>query len=482
MQVSATLSTAAGSHGWLAQRDFRNAHIHMIGVGGSGMAGLAAMLLNHGAVVTGSDRSASAALERLAERGARITTRQGPQAVPADAEIVVYSAAIPEDHPELAAARSRGLRTCKYAHLLGAMMTRYEGIAISGTHGKSTTTACLAFVLQQAGLRPNFVVGAESVQLGGGSGAGGGPHFVAEACEYQRSFLNLQPRYAVVLNIEEDHLDFYPDMAAIRQAFKDFVRLLPENGLLVMNGHDAAYYELVESAGCPAESFGLTDGFTWQACELELVGGRYAFTVKHRGTPLGRVRLALAGRHNVLNALAVIALAQRCGVGWEALAAALREFTGAQRRLELCGEAGGVTVADDYAHHPTEIRATLAAARERFAPKRVWCVFQPHQHSRTRFLLSDFALSFALADKVVVPDIYFVRDSQRDRELVCAQDLVDRICGCGGDATHIASFHQIANYLTERLEPGDLVLTMGAGDIWKVADELVQRLRGNLPG
>lgn len=465
--------------------ELEHLRIHLVGIGGCGMSALAALLLRRGTRISGSDRADSQVLSQLVESGAAITTVQRAESVPGNADLVVTSAAIPPNHPELMEARRRGLPVFKYAELLGAVMARYEGVAISGTHGKSTTTAWLTYVLRRAGLDPNFVVGATVGQLGGSSGVGVGRQFIAEACEFDRSFLNLRPRHAAILNIEEDHLDCYADLQAIRTAFGEFARLVPEDGTLVLNGHDpqcALLSAELQAAGRTAPlTFGYDPTFTWSAVAVRLTEGTYSFEVCHRGKVLGRVQPLLAGRHNVLNALAVIALAERCGVTWTALQPGLVEFRGADRRLELRGEVEGVRILDDYAHHPTEIRATLQAARERFSPRRLWCVFQPHQHSRTRFLLSDFAQSFSQADHVLVPDIYFVRDTQRDRELVSAEDLVREIRARGGDAQYLPQFEALSAQLAEAARPGDVVITMGAGNIWKVADELVARLRGHLP-
>ena len=461
--------------------DFERRRIHFVGIGGCGMSGLAALLLRRGAHVTGTDARPSTEIARLVARGASITTQQRAEAVPTDVDFVVASAAIPFDHPELIEARRRGLAVYKYAQMLGAVMSRFDGIAIAGTHGKSTTTAWLTFVLRHAGLDPSFVVGASIEQLGGGSGDGAGHHFVAEACEYDRSFLNLRPQRAAILNIEEDHLDCYKDLHAIRDAFAEFATHVASGGLVVMNGGDRRCRSIAAGLAARVQFFGTDVDCAWRPVDIALEGGVYAFTIQHQGAPLGRVRLGLAGRHNVDNACAVIALAHDCGVTWELLRTGLAEFHGARRRLELRGEAAGVRVLDDYGHHPTEIRATLKAARERCAPHRLWCIFQPHQHSRTRFLLKDFAQSFADADKVLVPDIYFVRDSQREKELVSSEDLVREIRARGGDATYMPHFAAIVEQLVRDTRPGDVVLTMGAGNIWKVADELVQRLGGNLP-
>lgn len=465
----------------LAPDAIQKQHVHLIGIGGCGMSGLAAMLLKRGARVSGTDAVASAELARLAERGAKVTTHQRAEDLPSDADLVVVSAAIPADHPERRAAARRGLKIIKYAELLGMLMAPCHGIAISGTHGKSTTTAWLAYTLKQAGLDPSFVVGATVAQLGGGSGVGDGPYFVAEACEYDRSFLNLRPRQATILNIEEDHLDCYDELSAIRAAFAEFARCVPPDGLLVVNGDDANCRLI--TAGLPAEvqTFGTTDGVAWQAAKLDIEDGYYTFDVRYGGQLLGRTRLGIPGRHNLYNALATVAHARACGVSWEQTAHTLATFRGAHRRLELRGVAGGIRVLDDYAHHPTEIRATLQAVRERYTPRQLWCVFQPHQHSRTRFLLEDFARSFSAASEVVVPDIYFVRDSERERERISATDLVERITGQGGRARYLGDFGAIVELLAARARPDDVVITMGAGNIWKVADELVQRLGGHLP-
>jgi UDP-N-acetylmuramate--alanine ligase len=455
--------------------------VHLIGIGGCGMSGLAAMLLKRGAQVSGTDAVASLDLARLAERGAKVTTRQEGEDIPEQVDLVVVSAAIPDDHPERLAAERRGLKVIKYAELLGLLMSQYHGIAISGTHGKSTTTAWLTYALKQAGLDPNFVVGATVAQLGGGSGVGDGPYFVAEACEYDRSFLSLRPQQATILNIEEDHLDCYENLAAIQAAFADFAACVPTDGRIVLNGDDANCCALAQDLSTRVETFGIGEGLTWQATNLRVEDGCHAFDVQHDGQTLGRARLGIPGHHNVYNALAVIANAQACGVPWEKTVEALATFSGARRRFETRGTVNEIRILDDYAHHPTEIRATLQAVRERYMPQKLWCVFQPHQHSRTRFLLEDFARSFSAADEVVVPDIYFVRDSEREREKISASDLVEHITDQGGRARYVGAFDEIVELLAAQAQPNDVVMTMGAGNIWKVADELVQRLGGHLP-
>jgi UDP-N-acetylmuramate--alanine ligase len=477
-----TLSDLFRDGAQISVRDLRGAHVHLIGIGGSGMAGLAAILLRIGARVSGTDQNRSAATERLAQLGARVRYDQADAAmINADTELVLASAAIAPDHPELKLAGAHNVRVLKYAQMLGVLMEHFEGVAVSGTHGKSTSTAWLAYTMRRADLDPNFVIGAESAQLGGGSGVGSGRHFLVEACEYDRSFLNLRPTRAVILNIDEDHLDCYRDLAAIEEAFTTFATQIRPGGLAVLNAADPACRRVRDACTCRVETFGENPDADWQATDLRLVDGRYAFDLRHRGESLGPVHLGLSGRHNVMNALAVAALATDCGVGPDALRAGLQTFRGAKRRLEVHLEQDGVIIADDYAHHPAEIRATLAAARERFQPKRLWVVFQPHQHSRTRFLLNDFAQSFAMADRVLVPDIYFVRDSERDRQAVSADDLVSAIAARGGNAEYTPDFDDLTDRIAADLQPGDVVLTMGAGNIWKVADALVRRVRRNLP-
>lgn len=461
--------------------DFRDVPVHMVGIGGSGMAGLAAILLRRGARLSGTDHQASLEIAQLAAAGAAILTEQTADAIPDDAQLLVTSAAIQPDHPEVIAAGRRGIPVLKYAQMLGALLATGDGIAVSGTHGKSTTSAWLTYVLKHSGLDPSFIIGAKVPQLGGGSGVGDGAHFVAEACEYDRSFLNLTPQRIAILNVEEDHLDYYEDLTEIRAAFLEFARRVPPNGLIVLNGDDPQCRRIAQHLPHRVESFGESRDCDWQASDIEIEDGRYRFDVRLDGHNLGRIHLGLPGLHNVHNALAVVALAHDCGIPWPTIQEHLPQFRGVGRRLEERGFARGVFVLDDYAHHPTEIRATLRAARERYRPSRLTVVFQPHQHSRTRFLLNDFARSFADADSVIVPDIFFVRDSERDRQAVCAGDLVGRINERGGQATYISSFDDIVERLAETVSSGDVILTMGAGNVWNVADRLLQRLRTGLP-
>lgn len=453
--------------------------VHFIGIGGSGMSGLAAMLLQRGAILTGTDQQETPLTKSLAERGATIALESDTLDLPDDIELVVASAAVPEQHPTIQSARGRGLLVMRYAEMLGMLFDQSAGIAVAGTHGKSTTTAWITYVLRECGFDPSYVVGAVSRQLGGGSGVGRGEAFVAEACEYNRSFLNLHPELAVILNIDEDHLDYFDGLRGIQNAFAEFISQVSPSGSVIANGDSLRTRAILDSASSTVETFGLGTNNTWRAADLHLDHGCYSYELMHNESSQGRFTIGIPGMHNVMNSLAVIATAHTHGVGLDKIRAALPKYNGVDRRFEIKGKIDGVTVLDDYAHHPTEIRATLSAIRERLEPKRLWCIFQPHQHSRTRFLLADFAASFHDSDVTIVPDIYFVRDSQTDREAVNAHDLVQRIAAAGGTAEYIPEFEDIVERLAGDVQADDVVVTMGAGTIWKVADALVQRLQGN---
>ena len=459
-----------------ADKRYLGKPVHLIGVGGSGMRALAQMLLARGAGVSGSDSEPSEALDDLVAHGAAVAVGQRPENLPEKLELVVYSAAIHESNPELAAARKRGVEVIKYSQMLGKLMGDRCGIAVAGAHGKSTTTAMVAYALATAGKSPSFIVGATVRQLGGPSGVGEGPHFVAEACEFDRSFLNLQPTYAAILNIAEDHLDCYEDLGAIVEAFRAFAAKLPRRGLLVANADDRNVTPEVLDVACEVQTFGLEEDCHWRGDKLTDDRGRYRFDVLRGGVRLCKVALQIPGRHQVYNALAAAALLHQAGLSPSQIARGIGGFEGVYRRLTVKAQLGGVSVVDDYAHHPTEIRVTLRAIRDFFLPRRIWCVFQPHQHSRTRFLLKDFARSFGCADNVVVPDIYFVRDSEREKDCISAEDLVAQIRLNGGEAIYLKTFESIVEHLKTNLAPGDLVVTMGAGNIWEVADEIVRWL------
>jgi len=461
---------------WMEPAGFAGRRVHCIGVGGCGMYGAARILLHAGARLSGSDMKDFAGAGTLVGAGARVVIGHAAGLVDDSVELVVRSAAVPDDNPEVASARTLGIPVIRYAELLGALTRTRRGVAVSGTHGKSTTTALTAHVLRHAGFDPSFIVGASSRQLGGSSGVGSGPHFVVESCEYARSFLHLRPHAATILNIEAEHLDCYRDLDEIVSAFADFAANIDPEGLLVVNHEDLRTKRAARFARCTVQSCGFGPGAFWRATNLRLYRGSYSFVLRREGRPLASCSLRIAGRHNVANALAAAALAAHLGAEPERIAEALATFEGIDRRMSLRGTGRGVSIVDDYAHHPTEIRATLAALRQRFAPQRTWVVFQPHQASRTRLLLNDFVTAFADADIVLIPDIYSVRDTEADRAAVTSQQMVARICSAGRAAHYLPSLDAVCAHLEKNVVAGDLVVTMGAGDVWKVADGLVQRI------
>ena len=460
---------------------------HFIGAGGIGMSGLAALLVRHKAKVTGSDQTAGSVIDRLNSSGADIKIGHKEHNLDPATDAVVISAAIREDNPELKLARHLGIRVYKYAEALGRVFNFYSGIAISGTHGKSTSSGWLAYILKNARLDPTFIVGADIPQLGGNSGIGNDKWFVAEACEYDRSFLNLKPQIGCILNIEADHLDYYKDENEIVGAFCDFALGIKPGGVLIANGEDPNVAKVINAlpAGVRYETFGFGKGCNYHDGNIEENEGLYSFDVyhiRHGGQDkelLGRTHLSIPGKHNVANALAVVASAINAGVEPKEVLRLLPGFTGVDRRVMLKAKINGITILDDYAHHPTEIRASLKAIKEHYKPKRLWCIFQPHQYSRTRFLLKDFAESFKLADITLMPEIYFVRDSLETKKEVNAQVLVDKIRANGSNAMFIDGFDAICDYLTKRVRKGDVVVTMGAGDVWKVSDGYIQWLGKN---
>jgi len=456
---------------------------HFVGIGGCGMSGLAQVLAQRGHFVCGSDMQSSAVVDRLGRRGIAVSIGHRSDGVGSNTDCVVVSAAVGDDNPEVLCARQNNIPVLKYAQLLGELSVQMETIAVAGTHGKSTTSGWLAYMLKQAGLDPSFVIGADVEQLGGGSGAGKGNHLVVEACEYDRSFLNLCPETAAILNIEADHLDYYRDIDDIIEAFGDFAGCVKPDGLIIADATDKNTKKALDSAKKqltgPIEYFNVDGLADWQAEGLKYNKGRGCFDLMYRGKCLGQVALTLAGEHNVANALAVAAMGRHVGLSSELICQGLEKYVGVDRRMSYKGQVAGVVIMDDYAHHPTEIKATLAAMSALYQPRRIWCVFQPHQHSRTRFMLDDFAASFGQADIVLLPDIYFVRDSEQSRKEVNAGQLADKINARGGRADYLGDFESIIQQLCDELHEGDMVITMGAGNVWEVADELIRRLRRN---
>lgn len=446
--------------------------VHLVGIGGSGMSGLARVLHERGCTVTGSDVRSTDVTVALAALGIRVIIGHDSVNVPADAQMVIRSAAVKDDNPEVTAARERGLPVLKYAQALGELSREKQTVAVCGTHGKTTTTAMLSFILQTAGMEPTFIVGSELRQLQTNGKCGRGEHFVCEACEYDRSFLNLSPRWVVMTNIEEDHLDYYKDINEIIQAFCQFADKATHLFGCIDNPN---VQKVVRQYRDRFETTSLHEDADWRARNIRVQDGVWRFEVLKYGKLFDEFSLGVYGIHNVSNALLAIACATHLGVGKEIIQVALDGFKGTRRRMEVVGEVNGFVVVDDYAHHPTEIQATLRAIREKFAGRKVWCVFQPHQHSRTRFLMKDFARSFADADVVLLPEIYAARDSKEDQERVSSRDLAKLVNDTGKPALYMPEFDEVVEFLRRKAEKNTVIVTMGAGDVGEIARRLVNK-------
>jgi UDP-N-acetylmuramate--alanine ligase len=449
--------------------------VHLIGIGGAGLSAIATVLLQQGYRVSGSDRETSAATARLAQQGATVFIGHRPENLAGSIDTVVISSAIPADNPELVEARRRGLPVVKRAEWLGQMMQAKTGLAVAGTHGKTTTTAMIAFILQQAGQDPSYIVGGFVPQLETNAAAGRGNVFVIEADEYDYMFLGLRPDIAVVTIVEWDHPDMFPSPQSLVQAFEDFVRLVPAHGLVIGCGDDPGVVRIMAHATAQTTTYGLHPGNEWQAVDIRPNGhGGHDFKMVRQDSilPYTTVSLAVPGLHNVCNALGALIAAERVGVELVQAAEIIGQFKGVGRRFELKGEINGVTVIDDYAHHPTEIRATLAAVRSCFAGRPIWAAFQPHTFSRTLALLDDFAQAFADADHVVLVDIFASRET--DQGLVKSSDILVRMRH--PDARYLGSLSAAADYLAAHLTSPAVLVTMGAGDSYLIGESVLKKL------
>ena len=454
---------------------FRDMHVHFVGIGGAGLSAIARVLMQQGAEVSGSDLVLSPVAEALARDGARVFAGHRAENV-AGADVVVVSSAVAASNVEVQAARAAGIPVLKRPEFLGRMMDGRVGVAVAGTHGKTTTTAMVASVLLGAGRDPTFVVGGVIAGLGTNARAGEGPLFVIEADEYDRTFLSLKPTAAVVTNVEHDHPDCYPAFADFQAAFEEFTASVPREGLLAVCWDDPVARELGErrrADGAAVVFFGLGQGAELRAEEVRPnFAGGVDFLATREGQVLGLVRLRVPGAHNASNATGALAVADFLGVPFRVAREALREFRGVGRRFEVKGEAGGVVVVDDYAHHPTEIRTTLRAARDRFPGRSLWAVWQPHTYSRTATLLADFAQAFAAADHVVVLPIYAARET--DTLGVSSGDVVAAMQH--PDARCARSLDEAVVWLGTELRSGDVVLTLGAGDGYRVGEWVLEVL------
>jgi UDP-N-acetylmuramate--alanine ligase len=443
------------------------------------MSGLARLLMSEGATVSGSDLKESETTAALRAAGATVHIGHRAENVNGAAQ-VVYTAAVKEDNPELAEARSRGLPTVVRAEMLARVMAGKKGIAVAGTHGKTTTTGMAASVLIAAGADPTVLIGGDWGPIGGNARAGAGEYFVAEACEAFDSFLELHPYVAIVTNIEADHLDWHGSLEGVIDAFRRFLSQVDPAGYVVGCRDDDRVRRLLSRVERRVVTYGLEDGADYVAVDLCLDQRHPSFTVVRHGVPLGECRLNVPGAHNVLNALAVAALAAEEGIPFDAVERGLARFSGVSRRFETLGEVDEILVLDDYAHHPTEVAATLAAAR-RSLGRYTTVVFQPHLYSRTQLLLDDFARSFGDANRVIVTEVYAARE--QPIEGVSGELLVCRILEVEPEkqVEFVPDREGVLETLLRETRPGDVVITMGAGDVREVGEELVTALRSRAP-
>ena len=449
----------------------KNAHIHFIGIGGISMSGLAMIALQNGYKVTGSDRSRSHITDKLSDMGAKIYEGHDEKNIDG-ADLCVHTAAVKMDNPEMAEAARKNIRLIDRAEFLGAIMKNYNhAVGVSGTHGKTTTTSMLAHALINADLDPTISVGGELDIIGGNIRTGGSEYFVTEACEYTNSFLKFYPTIALITNIEEDHLDFFTGgITQIRESFRQFAELTRNKGSVVALGSDKNIRIALEGSDLDITTYGMTDEYDYYPKNIVYRAGYPSFDVYKNGEMICHLNLNVPGDHNILNSLATIAVCELMGANIEKSAKGIEAFKGTHRRFERKGEVNGAIVLDDYAHHPTEIKATLKAAKE-FPHNKIMCIFQPHTYSRTRTLWNEFVAAFGDVDELILTHIYAAREKYDG--VTDPQKLAKEIQETGVNAKYIDDFDDIAKYVKENAQEGDIVFTMGAGDVTEIGGKII---------
>ena len=453
-------------------------HIYFVGIGGISMSGLAEILADAGFRVSGSDRSKSPLTEILEQKGITVFYGQRRENITDGIDCIIFTSAIRKENPEYIAAHEKNIPCLTRAELLGQIMKNYETpIAVSGTHGKTTTTSMISEILLRADTDPTLSIGGMLKTIGGNIRVGKSGLFVTEACEYTNSFLSFHPKIGIILNIEEDHLDFFKDLSDIRHSFREFAKLLPSEGCLIINGSIPHFQEITEGLSCRVITYGFSptnaEGISMDYYPCEVKHGPSGHPSFRLHGPAGSVRefeLQVPGDHNISNAIAAIALADLLKIDFAVTGQALRSFSGTDRRFEYKGSVGGITIIDDYAHHPTEITATLSAAKN-VPHKTLWCVFQPHTYTRTKAFLKDFAKALSLADRIVLADIYAARET--DNLGISSETLKKEIEALGHECNYFPTFDEIENFLLENCITGDLLITMGAGDVLKIGENLL---------
>ncbi len=449
-------------------------HVHFIGIGGISMSGLAEILLNENFIISGSDSKESPLTKQLVKKGATLFYGQCAENITSDIDLVIYTAAIHRENPELMEAVARKIPLLTRAEFLGQLMENYETpIAVSGTHGKTTTTSMISHILLEGEMDPTISVGGILNTIGGNIRVGNSGTFITEACEYTNSFLNFFPKISIILNIEEDHLDFFKDIDDIRHSFHKFAKLLPADGTLIINGEIEECACVTSDLDCQVITYGFDTSFDYNASNITFDDqGHASFDYNKNNDFVSRIHLSVPGKHNVSNALSAIATGELLHISLETIQKGLVSFTGTNRRFEYKGMFQDVTIIDDYAHHPTEITATLTAAKH-YPHEKVWCVFQPHTYTRTKAFFQEFAEALALADHVILADIYAARET--DTLGVSSEDLAKRITSINPNAIYLPNFSAIENYLKENCKPGDVLITMGAGDVVTIGENLLSQ-------
>ena len=450
----------------------KSQHVYFMGIGGISMSGLAGILLSRGFKVSGSDRAPSELTDMLEKEGATVNIGQRASNIKDDIDLVVYTAAIHQDNPEFIRCKELNLPMMSRAEFLGLLMKNYKSsIAISGTHGKTTTSSMAGEILMASSLDPTLSIGGILPSINGNIRIGNSEYFLTEACEYTNSFLSFFPKYEIILNIEEDHLDFFKDLNEIRTSFKRFGELLPEDGVLIINSDIKDYKEITKDVSAKIITFGKDENSDYYFTDLHT--SKEGYSIFNFNTPSKKkveVTLRVRGIHNVLNAVAALALADILNLDLTLSSKALYTFEGAKRRFEFKGSLKGVNIFDDYAHHPTEIKATLEAAKT-YPHKNMWVVFQPHTYSRTKAFMDEFAEALSLADNIVLTDIYAAREN--DNLGISSEDLMNKIIEKGKKCYHFRSFSDIENFLLQNCIPEDMLITMGAGDVLKIGESLL---------
>ncbi len=456
--------------------DFSNpCHVHFIGIGGISMSGFAKLLHNKGFVVTGSDMKKSELTEELEGLGITCRYSCAPENVPEDCDVVVYTAAIKEDNAEFLEAKRRGIPAIDRAGMVGDIMLHYKrNISVAGTHGKTTTTSMMSLILLEAGLDPTVSVGGVLSAIGGQVRDGGLGNMVIESCEYTDSFLKFHPTHAIITNIEAEHLDYFKTLENERASYKKFTDLLPADGILTIEKSIPDYEVLFKDVKCPLITYSSKDSSADYYAK-DITYNEYdmgSFTLMKGETPVGKISLSVVGEHNVSNATGIAALALELGIPFEDIQKGLNRYTGTARRFEKKGEFHGALIVDDYAHHPTEMEATLKAA-VKYPHKTLWCVFQPHTYSRTITFKDEICKALSMADRVLLVDIYAARE--KDPGTISSKMLAEEIKNQYGKTTHyFSTFDSAEKFLSENLGEGDLLITMGAGNVVKIGEDLLK--------